>query len=145
MHGMTRLTALLAGTLIAVTARSESLELTLSVTAVAAQPGGQMLFALFDSEQTHLKTPVAQATAPIADDGTAHHVFESLASGEYSVSAVQDLDEDGEMDTNFIGMPREPVAISNNPKGFMGPPSWQDSRVQLTESRSITIRLTGHD
>lgn len=44
-----------------------------------------------------------------------------LPAGEYVVSVYQDSNMNGKLDTNFVGMPKEPVGISNySGKGIPG-------------------------
>ena len=40
------------------------------------------------------------------------------------------------MDTRIFGIPKEPIAISNDAKGFMGPPKWNDAKFILENSTS---------
>ena len=48
--------------------------------------------------------------------------------GQYVLSALHDEDNNGELNTNFIGMPVEGVAASSNAQGKMGPPSYDEAR-----------------
>jgi len=45
------------------------------------------------------------------------------------------------LDTNFIGIPKEPYAFSNNATGFMGPPSFKESKISLNADKTIAIKL----
>ena len=46
------------------------------------------------------------------------------------------------MDTNFLGMPKEGVGASNDAKGFMGPPKYQDAKFRLTtDAQKIVIPM----
>jgi uncharacterized protein (DUF2141 family) len=83
------------------------------------------------------KTAVRQT---VKITGTSMKVrFTGMATGSYGVSIHHDEDGDGKLKTNFIGMPKEGVGISNNPGGI---PSW--SKAQLTigpgSATSITMR-----
>ena len=42
--------------------------------------------------------------------------------------------DNGKMDTNFLGIPKEPVAISNNAKGKFGPPKYKDAKFMISTS-----------
>lgn len=64
--------------------------------------------------------------------------FTSLAPGRYAVTAQHDEDGDGKMKTNFIGMPKEGVGISNNPGGT---PEWEKSLVQVGAGTAIEVRI----
>ena len=53
--------------------------------------------------------------------------FSGLRPGKYAVSMFHDENSNGKLDTNFIGIPREGVGASNNPKARLGPPKFQDA------------------
>jgi uncharacterized protein (DUF2141 family) len=53
------------------------------------------------------------------------------APGTYAISVFHDENSNGELDTNFIGMPKEGVGASNNPKARMGPPKFKDAKFEL--------------
>ena len=54
-------------------------------------------------------------------------VFPGVKPGRYAVALWHDVDGDGEFDTNWLGIPTEPVGVSNNAKGTFGPPSFEDA------------------
>ncbi len=64
-----------------------------------------------------------------------------LPLGRYAVALVHDEDADGELDTNFLGIPREGLGASNNAKGFFGPPSFDDAGFDVTAG-GVTQRIT---
>ena len=65
----------------------------------------------------------------------------SLPSGTYGVQAMHDLNDNGELDTGFMGMPKEPWGFSNNAKGRFGPPKWKDLVFTLDGDHALTIDL----
>ena len=115
----------------------------LTVTVTGAQPlVGQMMVSLFNSKKTFLKTPVATQNLPVGNDGRAVFVFEGLAPGEYAASAIWDEDMDGELDTGFLGIPKEKVGFSNNAKGSMGPAPYKKAKFMFgPEATAIQIDL----
>lgn len=50
-----------------------------------------------------------------------------LPPGEYALSVFQDLDDDTKLKSNFIGLPKEPAALSNNLRPKFGPPRYKDA------------------
>jgi uncharacterized protein (DUF2141 family) len=67
----------------------------------------------------------------------------NIASGEYAVAVFADVNGNGKLDSNFIGMPKEPVAVSRDAKGRFGPPKFADAAFQVGESvttQMITIK-----
>lgn len=59
-------------------------------------------------------------------------VFSEVKPGTYAVSAYHDSNGNGELDTNWIGIPKEGTAASNDAKGRMGPPKFDDAKFELT-------------
>ena len=64
-------------------------------------------------------------------DGQAAVVFENIPHGDYALKVFHDENENQKLDTNFIGMPKEPIAMSNNAVGKFGPPKYEDAVFNL--------------
>ena len=64
--------------------------------------------------------------------------FVGLPPGAYAVTVQHDEDGDGKLKTNFIGIPKEGVGISNNPGGI---PGWNKSLVQVAGDKAIAITM----
>ena len=58
--------------------------------------------------------------------------FATLPAGDYAIRFYHDVDGDGELDTNLMGIPSEPFGFSNNARGNFGPASWADSVFTVT-------------
>jgi uncharacterized protein (DUF2141 family) len=54
-------------------------------------------------------------------------ILDSIPAGTYSISLMQDLNEDGEMEHNFIGIPKEPYGFSTNFRPRFGKPDFEDA------------------
>jgi uncharacterized protein (DUF2141 family) len=65
-------------------------------------------------------------------------IFEGLAAGEYGIKLYQDIDKNGQMNTNAFGLPTEPYAFSNNAVGTMGPAKWDAAKFTVTEAGTVT-------
>lgn len=91
---------------------------------------GEVYIAVYDSDSTWLGDEALMTKkVVIADalDGELVRTELQLPLGKYALSAFYDKDGDGEMETNFIGIPKEPIALSNNATGKFGPPSFDDA------------------
>jgi MipA family protein len=53
----------------------------------------------------------------------------ALPAGNYAVTFFHDANDNGVLDRNAIGIPREPVAFSNNTRPRLGPPRFARMRV----------------
>jgi len=94
------------------------------------EASGDVYVAVFNSDETFLgDEPVQAKKLVIADalDGEVVSTELELPMGDYAFSAFHDMDGDGELDTNFVGMPKEPIAVSNNAVGKFGPPNYDDA------------------
>lgn len=66
------------------------------------------------------------------DAETVTATIEGLAPGKYGIKLYQDVNDNGEMDTNPFGMPTEPYAFSNNAKGRFGPAKWDQAAFEVS-------------
>ncbi len=60
-------------------------------------------------------------------------VFCQLKPGTYAVAVFHDENGNGDLDTNFIGIPKEGYGFSNNPKSMMGPPEFKEAAFTVGE------------
>jgi len=97
---------------------------------------GKLFVALYDSEANFLKRPIHKIIVEI-NDGKAATVFSNLKPGIYAISSFFDQNNNGKMDTNFIGIPKEPTAMSNNAKGSFGPPKFKDAKFGITTLKTL--------
>lgn len=69
------------------------------------------------------------------------YVLKDIPLGTYAIAISQDVNGNGKQDTNWIGIPKEPYGFSNNAKGKMGPPDFEDAKFELTKDLVINIEL----
>jgi len=77
----------------------------------------------------------------MVDDDHFEYLIEGIPAGHYAISIFQDIDINGELNTNWIGMPTEPFGFSNNAKMRMGPPKYEDASFEIKEDTETTINL----
>ncbi len=95
---------------------------------------GNVYIAVYNSDSTWLSdNTVLSKKVAIAEalDGDLVRTELQLPLGEYALSVFYDKDNDGKLNTNFIGMPKEPIAMSNNAVAKMGPPKYADAVFSL--------------
>lgn len=105
---------------------------------------GQVLCALFAPDSGFpgkVDHAVAHTHSSIVN-GDAVCEFHGIAPGRYAVSAFHDENANGKMDTNFVGIPKEGVAASNDAKGHMGPPKFDSAAFQYSGGQlQLKIKL----
>jgi uncharacterized protein (DUF2141 family) len=118
--------------------QTESYSITVNIENLKSDDG-QVLVGLYDSEADWLSTTYMGEVAKISNNSCSV-VFKNVPQGIYAVSYIHDANNNGEMDANFMGIPKEDFGCSNNAKGFMGPPKWEDAKFELTKSIEIVIK-----
>ena len=104
---------------------------------------GSIRIAVYDGEPSFkkLEAPVVGTIIPAAVPSVS---FETeLPAGEYAISLFHDVDGNGKLKTNLVGMPREPYGFSNNAKGKFGPPTWAASVFTVDGDTTVVIDF-GH-
>jgi uncharacterized protein (DUF2141 family) len=91
-------------------------------------------------------TSFEEATCPYKDRGaakagTVELRLRNVKPGSYSIAVFHDINGNGELDRNFIGLPSEPYGFSNN-VGRRGPPDFEAARIVVKEpSTTIVIPI----
>ena len=104
--------------------------------------GGQLIISLFtkkDGFPDNSKKAEKSVTVKV-DKPT--HTFTGLKPGKYVVVVFHDLNSDNKIDKNRIGIPAEPIGLSNHPKiGIGGPPDFNKAKVDVSKDVSVKIEL----
>jgi uncharacterized protein (DUF2141 family) len=72
-------------------------------------------------------------------DGQAKAVFDKLLPGEYVVVVCHDKNQDQKVDSNLVGLPTEPLALSNGVKVQHFPhriPKWDDAKISVAAGKN---------
>lgn len=105
-----------------------------------ASEQGQVVVQVYNSKKNWMSEKhdemVLRESYPAAELIKNATVTLDLGFGEYAIQVFHDLDSDGEMKTNCIGIPKEPVGTSNNAKGRMGPPKYKDAKFVFDEQNT---------
>jgi len=101
---------------------------------------GKVMIGIYIGQENFMKKSVFRKSSTIQDN-SAKVVFENLPSGEYAISLYHDENENNKLDTGWFGIPNEGYGCSNNAKGMMGPPKYEDAKFQLTSYKEMTIKI----
>ena len=70
------------------------------------------------------------------------YTFNDIPFGIYAVSIYHDSNSNGKLDKNFVGIPTEGYAFSNNRFGIFGkPPKFKDASFELKGIQRIQITV----
>ncbi len=102
---------------------------------------GTIRIGLFNSEDTFLNHSFKrqnQSVTKLEFKG----VLEDIPEGTYAISIYHDKNSNGELDSNFLRIPKEPYGFSNNPKTTFGPPDFQQASFNhMDKTTHIKIQL----
>ena len=118
---------------------AQNVNLTVKISGLKSSTGA-VLVGLYNSDGTFLKKAYKGVTSDIKSN-EATVTFSNIPKGEYAISAYHDKNKNGKLDTNFIGIPKEDYASSNNAKGVMGPPKYEDAKFDLKKDLKIEIKF----
>ncbi len=129
---------LLAATLLSATVvNAASIELRLANAPIE----GTLVFQVYDAADTFgdLRDPALEIAMPARGEGP--YKLDELPTVEVAILVYHDANDNGLIDKNFIGIPRESLAISNDyqPKG---PPSFSRASFQLEADSESTLDLS---
>jgi uncharacterized protein (DUF2141 family) len=88
---------------------------------------GQLMVALYNKADDFLvKDPYKGSITEISANEELIK-FENLPYGDYAVAAIHDINNDGHLDKNVLGIPTEGYGFSNNVIDKYGPPTWMQA------------------
>lgn len=102
---------------------------------------GNLIVAVFDSEKDYLKKPLKHFTLPVKSLKDITTCINDLPDGRYSISIIQDYDLSGDLSTSMFGPPNEPYGFSNNVKGFLGPPEFEDTSFDYKKGQKMDLNI----
>jgi uncharacterized protein (DUF2141 family) len=135
-----RLTPIFAATMLPLLLGNTAGSLSVTVTGIK-NTRGQLIACLWTQKPgfpTCGKSKGSVKKKMAISGGTMTVSFPNVAPGTYAVTVEHDEDGDGKLKTNFIGMPKEGVGVSNNPGGI---PSWGKALVRVNGNGSISVKM----
>lgn len=78
---------------------------------------------------------------PVKDQPVLNTEICGLQQGWYAVAAFQDLDDNGDMNTSMIGLPKEPYGFSNGVHPVFKAPSFHQCRFYIAPGTAPTVTI----
>jgi uncharacterized protein (DUF2141 family) len=123
-------------------AQAQTSTLTVQVTQIKSTKG-KVLFALFNGADgfpgTHQKAFKLMEAIPAV--GTTTIRFENLPEGTYALAVFHDENKDGKLNTNLVGIPKEPYGFSNNARPAFSAPSFKEASFVFKNSKTLSIEV----
>jgi len=101
---------------------------------------GTVAAALYQSEKEFMKKTWQSRSTP-SRLGEVQLVFENIPAGDYAISVMHDVNKNGELDKNPIGIPKEGFGFSNDAFGKFGPPKFKEAKFTLPLDKRLVVTL----
>ncbi len=101
---------------------------TLTVTISGLEPiEGNLMLSLHNGPAGFPGTGETRVKALMTkvDSDSLEVFFGPIPYGEYAIAIIHDIDGDGKLKSNELGIPQEPVYFSNNVRPGFGPPKFK--------------------
>lgn len=107
---------------------------------------GQFIIALFDSSEKfdEQKDPAYYLTVDNQREKDKHRVieFSKIVPGRYAIAVFQDINMNGELDKNWMGIPKEPYGFSGGGSFKWRPPTFEEAAFTADEGpKLLKIKL----
>ncbi len=88
----------------------------------------------------HSKGRFKTANATVNGNSVTYQ-FTNIPDGDYAIALFHDVNNNGQMDKNIFGIPKEPYGFSNNIVHKMSAPNFKECMFSLKGSTNLTISL----
>ncbi len=123
-------------------AQNTSVDLQINVEGIGQQTG-EVLIALYASAEAYKGGERDNGLNLVANQSEVSGTIEALAPGTYVIKLFHDVDGNGKLDKNLVGIPSEPFGFSNDAPAQFGPAKWEDAKFEVSAPRAEqTIHLS---
>lgn len=106
--------------------------------------GGMLYVALCPGSEAYEKERGCRLLKGVAEGKEVLITVDDLPEGRYAAKAFHDVNGNGKMDLNWMGIPKEPYAFSNDAMGSMGPPRYEQAAFTVGKGpNAIRFRMRG--
>jgi len=121
--------------------KARKLTIRLTVTRVKGARGTIIVDLHGDKPQDFLKENIGRAIAP-AKAGEVHLCMTVDHPGWYAIALYHDKNDNRKLDKNWLGIPRERIGISNNPRFHFRVPRYKEAAFEVPEEGvDLIIRM----
>ncbi len=121
-------------------AQETGYSVTVTVTGITNLEG-EISIGLFQGEESYPKGDVIAGAFVKADNETISYIFKNIPEGVYAIAIYHDENSNQKMDRNFLKIPKEGYAFSNNVFGTFGPPKFEKAKFEVKEDIQMEIKL----
>jgi uncharacterized protein (DUF2141 family) len=96
---------------------------------------------IFGSEEAFKKSRPLQCVLTPVTNKISQAVFTNVPDGTYALFVFHDTNNNGKMDTNFLGIPKEGYGASQNKLPFAAAPKFEANKFSLSGNSVVTLSI----
>jgi uncharacterized protein (DUF2141 family) len=124
-----------------ITIVSSAHTLNVSITNLRSR-AGNVLVSVYNKAEGFPKHPeTAYIKMKMTTGESAKFVIPNLPTGTYALAVAHDENSNDEIDTGFLGIPKEGVGFSRNPSITFGPPKFDEAAYTISADGQIEIKM----
>lgn len=100
--------------------------------------GGKLLVAVCPSKEAYDEEKGCITKSLDAKGEKVRAFFLTMPPGQHAIKVFHDVNANGLLDTNKLGIPNEPYGFGNDARGRFGPPSFEDAAVTIGHVPVVT-------
>ena len=102
---------------------------------------GQFFYLLFDTANGFPDKAEKSLRKGAFSGTSSSFTLKDVPDGHYALTLFHDENTNGKLDTNFIGIPQESFAFSNNPTVIFGPPDFEEAKFEVKGKTKIKLKM----
>ncbi len=116
-------------------------QLTISIEGVESSKG-TISIGLYNSADGFLKAEkIYKGLLETAKKGTTVATFEDVPNGTYALAVYHDENSNEELDSNLLGIPKEPLGFSKGKLKTFGPPNFEECAFKVDSDTKISVPI----
>ncbi|GAA4098703.1 hypothetical protein GCM10022414_24680 [Zhongshania borealis] len=135
--------AVFSSLMLASPAYAETVALSIEVDGIKHSTGS-LAARVYNKDNWLSDSPIMTKVLPMPSNykGGPLQIDIELEAGRYAFAVYHDVDGSGAMNKNFIGLPEEPVGLSNDHRPRFGPPRYKKAELSINaDTKKINITL----
>ncbi len=112
--------------------------LTIDISLSRTDSLGKLMVAVCPTKEAYETEKGCLTRALNAHGAKARAVFLTLQPGLHAIKVFHDVNANGQLDTNKLGIPNEPYGFGNDARGKFGQPSFEEAAVIIGQVPVVT-------
>lgn len=103
---------------------------------------GNIRVAIYNTSEAFLShDKVFKSDSVVAKEGITQLSIDDIPDGEYAIALYHDVNGNDELDTNWLGIPKEAVGFSNARMKTFGPPKFRECAFKAQPVTQVKVDL----